>query len=191
MATAVGMCSDALVLIGDNPISSLKDEPAASVMYPRAYRALLSCFPWPWAMKEQRLSRNTEEPDELLDFEHSFSLPADHVRTLRVIPNNDYRRIGDKLFSDEEELLIEYVFTAPESKIPFYFEQAMVYKLAFEFSKSVTEDDSASARFYQIAMDAAQEAKTIASQGVPAVEIQDSPFINPYYSTDLYVNRYR
>ena len=191
MATSVGMASSALVLIGDNSISALTEDDAAANLYTRAYRAFLSEFPWPFALKAQRLSRNTASPDDLLGYDYSFNLPADHIRTLRVSPNNDYRVIGGAVYSNEEALLLEYVYAADESVLPPHAEEAMIHKLAFEFAKSVTEDQSAMDTFYQTYKDRLQKAMVIESQGAPAIEIQDSPFTNPYYNTDLYANRYK
>ena len=61
MPSNIDIASNALILIGDNPINSF-DEPgagaqAAAALYPETKKRLLSEHPWGFALKQQRLNK--------------------------------------------------------------------------------------------------------------------------------------
>jgi len=190
MATDIAMSSNALLLLGDNPISSFSETGAgaqvAANLYPETYRAILATYPWSFALKEQFLSRLTQSPDELTHYVYAFQLPADCIRLWKVMSWNDYSLVGAYVYSNQRELLARYIYEVEETALPPHVVKAIEYKLAAEFAVPVTED-TAKAQFYeQKYLFQLAQAQTIDSQSEPQKKIIDSPFINTRFSGASY-----
>lgn len=185
MASDIDIASNALVLIGDEPISSFTEPGAGATasanLYDAAYRGLLSAHPWSFAFKEQKLSKLAATPDSLTNYNSAFQLPADLVRLWAILPHSDYVIVGDLLYSNQNELLARYIYKPDESSLPPHFVEAFQYKLASDFSISVTEDRNKAEHFALIAKRSLAMARGIDSQGRPQQAIIDSPFTKHYF----------
>ncbi len=181
MASDIDIASNALILIGDSPISSFTEAgagaQAAANLYIQAYERLLSEHPWSFAFKEQSLSRLSQEPDTKTNYKYAFQLPTDMIRLWAILPHSSHVIIGDLLYSNETELLARYVYQVEETNLPSHFIEALQYKLASDFSMSVTEDRNKAAYYAELTSQALARAKNIDSQGRPQQAIIDSPFI--------------
>lgn len=182
MASDIDIASNALLLIGDEPISAFTEAgagaTAAANLYANSYEQLLSEHPWSFAFKEQNLSRLSQVPDAKTNYKYAFQLPADLIRLWAIIPHSDYIIIGSLLYSNSTELLARYIFKPAESGLPPHFVEALQYKLASDFAISVTED-RVKAEYYTAKADRAMsKAKSVDSQGRPQQAIIDSPFID-------------
>ena len=182
MPTSIDIASNALILIGDNPISSFDDPGAgarvASNLYPETKKRLLSEHPWSFAIKQQRLNKLSQNPDSLTNFSNAFQLPTDLIRLWNIQPHSNYIIIGDLLYSNENKLLATYVFDVDEVKLPPHVVKSLEYMLASDFAISVTGDKE-TAQLYEVkARDAINQAMAIDSQGRPQQPIIDSPLID-------------
>ena len=76
MASDIDIASNALILIGDNPISSFTEPgagaTAAANLYPVTYEQLLSEHPWTFALKEQKLNQLSQQPDALTNWRYAY-----------------------------------------------------------------------------------------------------------------------
>lgn len=182
MPTSIDIASNALILIGDEPISSFTDPgagaEAAANLYPETYRQVLSEHPWSFALKEQKLGRLTEQPDDLTNFQYAFQIPPDLIRLWAIMPQSNYIIVGDLLYSNRGELLARYVYEVVETSLPPHVVKALEYKLAAEFAMLVTESQTKSEHFEAKYIDMLQKAKSIDAQGRPQQPIIDSPFID-------------
>jgi hypothetical protein len=181
MASAIDMSSNALLLIGDEPISSFNDPgagaQAAANLYPETKRMILSYHPWSFALKEQALSRLSQSPDERTGYKYAFQVPTDLIRLWAIMPYSEYKIVGELLYSNEPDLLSRYVFDVAESAIPPHLVKAIEYQLASEFAISVTEDENKAQLYEKKARDQLAKASNVDSQGQPQEAIQSSPFI--------------
>ncbi len=182
MPTSIDIASNALILIGDNPINSFDDDgggaTAASALYPETKKRLLSEHHWSFALKQQQLNRLSQAPDPMTNYQYAFQLPTDMIRLLRIQDKNFYIIVGDLLYSNNSKLLATYIYDVPETNLPPHFVKSLEYALASDLSISVTEDNS----MMQI-MDAKyrtsiNQAMAIDSQNRPQFPIQSSPIIN-------------
>ena len=143
MPSSISIASNALLLIGDNPISSFDDPgagaKAAANLYPDTKKALLSEHPWSFAMKQQRLNRLSQVPDIITGYQFAFQLPTDLIRLWSVQDNAKYILVGTLLYSNQNQLLATYVFDVDETVLPPHFVKALEYTLASYFAISVTE----------------------------------------------------
>lgn len=180
MTTSIEACSNALLLIGDNPISSFTEAgagaTAAANLYPHTYEKLLSEHPWSFALKEQYLSKLSQAPDDETNFSTAYQLPTDLIRLWAIMPHSDYTIVGDLLYSNQNTLLARYIYKPSEIVLPPHFVEALQYKLASDFAISVTENRSTSEHYARLAQLSLAKAKNIDSQGRPQIAIIDSPF---------------
>lgn len=184
MASDIDISSNALILIGDDPISSFDDPgsgaQAAANLYPDTYRQFLSTHPWSFALKEQTLNQLTAEPDDLTGYKYKYQMPTDLIRLWAVFPHSNYTIVADKIYSNENELLARYVYQVEETALPPHFTKALEYRLAADFALLVTESESKSALYERKFKEAAAQARSIDSQSKPPVAIVDRPFTDAH-----------
>jgi len=119
MASDVEICSNALLLLGAKPISSLTAPSEgnadrvtlAANLWPQVRDDLLRAHPWNCAVKRRVLAPDATAPE--FDFSARFLLPEDWLRTLQVGENGvplDFRHEGRYLLADTDALPLVYVF---------------------------------------------------------------------------------
>lgn len=187
MPSSIDYASNALLLVGDNPINSFDDAgagaQAAAALYPLTKQRLLSFHPWSWALKQQKLNLLSSSPDKLTSYKYQYQIPTDMIRLWSIQPHTDYIIVGDKLLSNNNTgLLATYVFDVAETQIPAPAGKALEYMLAAEFAISVTEDENKAQLYERKGRDMMAQASTIDSQGRPQMAIIDSPFVDARFS---------
>lgn len=182
MPSSIDIASNALLLIGDNPISSFTEAgagaTAAANLYDQTYQSVLSEHPWSFALKEQKLSKLSQSPDDLTNFDNAFQLPVDMVRLWAIFPFTNYVLVNDILYTNENDLLARYIYKVDETQLPPHVVKALEYKLAADFSISVTEDLKKHELFEQKYRAMVAMARAIDSQQRPQESIIDSPFVD-------------
>lgn len=184
MASDIDIASNALILIGDNSISSFDDPGAgaetAANIYPETKKMLLSEHSWSFALKQQRLNKLSQIPDKLTGFSNAFQLPTDLIRIWNIQSHSNYILIGNLLYSNETEVLATYVFNVDEVNLPPHFVKSLEYTLAADFAISITEDNVMAEKFEKKAEKFTSKAMAIDSQGRPQQAIIDSPLIDAH-----------
>lgn len=180
MATDIDIASNALLLIGDEPISSFTEAgagaTAAANLYSNTYQKLLAEHPWSFAFKEQELSKLSQSPDDLTNYTTVFQLPVDMIRLWEIMPHSRYAIVGSLLYSNESSILARYIYEPAETSLPPHFIEALQYKLASDFAVSVTEDRAKAEYYAKLTQLSLAKAKNIDSQGRPQTAIVSSPF---------------
>jgi len=152
MASDIDMSSNALLLVGDSPISSFTEPgagaQAAANLYPDTYKRVLSEHPWTFALKEQRLNKLSQTPDTFTNYQFAYQIPNDLIRLWAILPQSDYTIVNNILYSNTGSgLLARYVYAVDEVNLPPHVVKAIEYKLASDFAVSVTEDLSKAAYY--------------------------------------------
>ena len=155
--TKFDICSQALTKCGADTITSFTDgtheSNVCSVMYETTKKSLLYYTFWNFAIEKVQLSRLSETPvDEKFLF--AFSLPADIIRirsTFDEHGNADYKykKEGQKIFSNNKILFLEYVNNMAETNMPSFFVEALVSKVATEINEAITASGSLQQRLAQ------------------------------------------
>lgn len=114
-ATDVSICSNALLMLGAQPINDLTENSdrarLASNLYPTIRNAVVRGFPWNCCITRVVLSPDALAP--AFDWTYQFSLPGDFVRALAVGEagvETDFRIEGRKLLSDDNPCYLRYIF---------------------------------------------------------------------------------
>ncbi|AQG98587.1 hypothetical protein A9R05_06870 [Burkholderia sp. KK1] len=115
MTSSVSICSNALIRLGDKPISSFEDGTDAATacanLYPSVRDAMLRAHPWNSAVKRVVLAPLTMTP--AFDYAYQYQLPADWLRTIQVGARDcalDFTMEGQRILCDANSLPLVYVF---------------------------------------------------------------------------------
>lgn len=189
MPSDIQIASNALLLIGDEPIVSFDDPGAGAravkAFYPQTKQAVLAWHPWSFALKDQELSQTSQEPDELTRLEYAYKLPTDLIRIWEVMPYTYYELVDGFLLSNEDRLLMRYVYDVDDTDLPPHVVKALEYKLAAECAMSVTEDENRVQLYERKYLDQLSVASAIDSQGRPQEAIKSSPFTQARFTGQL------
>ena len=189
MPTDIDIASNALLLVGDNSISSFDDPGAgatvAKALYPETYRMVLSEHPWTFALKEQELNKLSQSPDAETGYKNAFQVPGELIRIWAVFPHSNYTVVGNLIYSNENSLWARYVYKVVETALPPHVVKALEYKLAADFAIPVTEDAKKAALYEEKYDKQVVRAKSIDSQNKPPVAIIDSPFTDSRFGGSL------
>jgi len=163
---AISICSNALVLLGHDVISSFSDDgigaKVANSFYETTLLAILGGYKWNFATKQVKLNLLTEKP--LNRWQYMFQLPTDNIRVITVHRVSDYEIVGDKIYSDSKELDIDYMHRPDESFFPPLFREAFEFHLASKWAIPVTENATNADLYYGIAEKAFRKVKNIDSK---------------------------
>lgn len=171
----IALCSRALIRIGAAPITSFADGTAeseiAGALFGPVRDALLSAYGWSFALGQVALTQLTEDP--VADYANAFQLPTDFLRALSAGTGArgrglNFRIARGALHTDAESVILTYIFRPEEEEFPPYFDQALMARLAAEFTIPVTESTSRAETLYRLADQEFQRARQIDAQ-------QDTP----------------
>lgn len=179
---AISICSNALILIGHNPISSFDEEGIGAQVsknfYETTYRAKLNEYNWNFAKKQVVLTKLATAP--LNDRQkYSYQLPTDHIRTITVYPHSDYTIVKDKIYSDIDNLELDYIYRVDESFLTPLYREALETYFASKFAIPVTENSTNAQLYDGVAARTFAKAKTIDSLEKPNSGSRDAQAL-PY-----------
>ena len=168
----IDIASNALLMIGENPIASFTEDTVAALiaanLYHSTFESLLTLHPWRFASTKATLSRLTATPTN--QWKYAFQLPADFLVAQHVDQgNHNYQIYADKLYSDNETMILDYTYKPDESFLPAYFTQLLELRLAAVFAIPITESATKGEYYAGLADKQLQRAKTIDSQSTPSI----------------------
>ena len=177
-STKIGLISRALILVGEKPLQSLSDDRYGAVvganLFEMLYENELQGNPWRFSMKKAALSRLVVTP--LNQYAYAYQIPSDCLLVRHVYPRGQYEIFGDRIYSDATSVELDYQFKPDITAVPAYFSTLLVYALARDMVKPITESDTGVKTFaakYVMQRDRAMYAD---AQARPATMVQDSPF---------------
>lgn len=141
---AIAICSAALNLIGADEILSFDDESRESKVCNSIYfdhrDALLQEYRWRFTVRQKQLSLVNQTP--LFGFTYVHQLPSDFLALIGTNSSGSHKIFKDKVFSNEENLSIEYQSNVDEVDYPSYFKIALQYKMASILASALLQDTS-------------------------------------------------
>jgi len=185
MASKIQLISNALILIGDLPITSLsgnsRAETVANNLYDNIVQSELSKFRWGFARKQAQLSLTTDTPVGT-EWQSIYQLPPDMLTLIKLDPSIPYQILGNKVYCNYSgALYCDYIANVSESAWPAYFSKMIEYALAMDFAPSIRDSASSMQLLSNQYLNASRMARFTDSQQHPQVAIQDRPFINVRY----------
>lgn len=171
----IALTSRALIRIGAAPITSFDDGSAqaeiSGALYGPVRDALLSAYAWSFATGQIELSQLSTPP--VADYDYAYQLPNDYLRALSAGTGTrgrglKYRISQGALHTNTQSVVLTYVFRPDEEEFPPYFDQALISRLAAEFTIPITENTSRAEAMFRLADDEYERARQIDAQ-------QDTP----------------
>ncbi len=181
----IALCSRALIRIGAAPITSFDDGTAqseiAGALFAPVRDGLLSAYAWSFASGQTELAELAEAP--LADYARAYQLPTDYLRALSAGTGTrgrglNYRISRGALHTNASAVILTYVFRADESEFPPYFDQALIARLAAEFTIPITENTSRAETMFKLADDEYKRARQIDAQQDTPNRIENFPLID-------------
>lgn len=178
-ATDVSICSNALLLLGQKPISTLAESSLAENLWPTVRESVLRSHPWNCAVKRRILAPAAEAPE--FDWGYKFLLPEDWLRTLQVGEYQreiEYQSEGRYLLADVDALPLRYIAAnADVASWDTLLVNAATYGMAAAMAYPVTSSASLAQVMEQKLQLALREARTIDGQDDPPVTMGDFPLL--------------
>ena len=166
--TDVGICAKSLVLLGVPPISSFTEEPngpTCEEIYAVSRDTIIAEYPWRFGMqKSGQLGRLSAAPDG--EWKFAYQLPPDIAGGLFTLFDTNvvgspiakqWEIFGKTIHTDYENVFIDYRVVPSEALWPAYFDQLVIYEMAWKLADAVTEDDAKQAFWFKIARGGADE----------------------------------
>lgn len=181
MATAVSICSNALLMLGDKPINSFAEATdrarLASNLWPDLRDFVLRSHPWNCAIKRVTLSPQATAPE--FDFSYSFLLPSDWLRTLQVGQRGErpeYQIEGRTILMNEAVLRLRYVW---RNDNPATWDQLLVHAMTLvmkaAFAYPITQAGSIEELAHKVLQPILREARAVDGQEDDVEYLDDSP----------------
>jgi len=150
-ADAIKICSEALVLIGENPIESFEGSSAAQVVANARYQPtvdlLLASHPWRFNRRIDTLARLATPPSPSTGYSAAYALPVGVLRIVAPFVDGVVARGWEPtetaIWLDAEpsqRVELEYHGRVDEIRWSPAFRQAVVYRLAAEFAIPIRDD---------------------------------------------------
>jgi len=182
MSSKFDIVSQALLLIGESPISSFSEGVAGVVatnLYDTTRDSFLTATRWRFAVGKAQLSLLTATPQNEWRFAHQ--LPSNLLMPIGVYPRIRYEIYEDKLYSNQRVVELDYIFRPDEAAFPAYFVEALAAQLAEKFAIPVTNNQTMRESMAAVAADAYRRAAFRDSQGRPSQAIKHAPYIQVRY----------
>ncbi|MFI3241497.1 MAG: hypothetical protein R3Y43_02905 [Alphaproteobacteria bacterium] len=183
--TDIDICSNALIRIGGSSISSFEESTAeaevAKNLYSIIKNSLISSYPWNFALRQQKLNKLEEAP--IADFQYAYFLPTDCLRVISAGYDNRTRGLSyviseNKLYSNVNDIVIQYVASVEEESMPSFFVEMLIGKLASDFCLSLTESTSRAEFLLKRFEDDFKRAKLIDAQQSTTKTFEDFSLID-------------
>lgn len=180
----VALCSRALIRIGAAPITSFDGGTAeseiAGALFGPVRDALLSAYAWSFATGQAELAQLETAP--VADYNHAYQLPTDFLRAMSAGTGTrgrglNYRISRGALHTNADHVVLTYVFRPEEEEFPPYFDQALIARLAAEFTIPITENTSRAETLYALAEREYERARQIDAQQDTPGKIEDFSLI--------------
>ena len=181
----LSLINNALILIGDVPLTSLTSGTRAQVVATSLYDNIveneLSKFRWGFSRKQAQLSLTTDIPVGS-EWQSIYQLPSDMLTLIKLDPSIPYQILGDKAYCNYSgALYCDYIANVSEAAWPAYFAKMIEYALAIDFAPSIRDSASSMQLLANQYLNASRMARFTDSQQHPQTPIQDRPFINVRY----------
>lgn len=192
MTSSVSICSNALIMLGDRPISSFEDGTNAAKscanLYPFARDEVLRSHTWNSATKRLLLSPLTDAP--AFDYRYAYQLPSDWLRTIQIGQLGqalDFTIEGRQILTDSNTLPLVYIYrNAVEATWDPSLISTATYYMKAMLAYAITQSASMAQVALQEFLNTFRQAKAINGQDDRGETLGDFPLLesrlNGYYS---------
>jgi hypothetical protein len=182
-ASEVSICSNALLMLGAQPINDLTENSdrarLASNLFPAVRDYVLRRHPWNCAVKRVLLAPDVERP--VFDWTYQFTLPPDYMRTLSVGYagcEDDFKIESGKLLCDANPCLLRYVW---RNTNPATWDDMLVWGMTVSMKAvmayPITQSTSLAQVIEAALKDVLRQARAVDGQDETPDELGNSPLL--------------
>jgi hypothetical protein len=183
-ATNVSICTNALLMLGAQPISAMDEGTdranLAASLYDSTRDMVLRSHPWNCAIKRVVLAPDVDTP--AFDYDAQFTLPGDFLRVLQVGQDTqdvDWKVESGKLMASGTSLALRYVWkNTTESTWDAMLVHAMELQMAALMAYPITMSTSKQQLQEQKLADYMKRARAADGQDDPAQTLGDERLLN-------------
>jgi len=183
-ASAVSICSNALIMLGSNPISDFSEDSArarsCANLWPTVRDFALRRHPWNCAVRRVSLPPDAAAP--AFDWTWQFTLPSDCLRVLSVGERGceeDFKLESGKLLCDANPALVRYIW---RNENPAAWDAMLVYGMTVlmrtALAYNVTQSTSLEQQLEVVMRDVLKQARAVDGQEEPPEALGDSPLLH-------------
>lgn len=189
-ATNIEICSNALVLIGDKPISTFASDQGpradvASNLFNNIRDATLRMHPWNSSRKRVSLAPLADAP--AFEWSYQMQLPADFIRLVSIgeTGENIFYEIEDgKILTDETEIKLKYIYrNEVVSSYDALLTQALIAHCAWAFAYPLAKSQALRDGMEKYLQQTLQQARTINGQEKLSETLGDEGLFRSRFTT--------
>lgn len=185
---AVDLCTQALVLVGCNPITSFTDGTTESLVsaaiYDTTVNAALASYPWRFATRQVALAKLSAAPTDTT-YAYAYQQPNDLILPVRCTWGGQlivYDRVGQTVVCNADnssgtDVVMTYIQRVSEDIWLPHFKQGVLYDLASIFAEAVAGRQDLSQAIMARAQKAYAVARSQESQSQVNTDIPTSAII--------------
>lgn len=184
MATDVSICSNALLMLGAQPINDLSENSdrarLASNLFPAVRNYVLRRHPWNCAVKRVVLAPDTDVP--AFDWSYQYTLPADYLRTLSVGESGleiEFAIESGKLLCEDNPALLRYIW---RNETPGTWDDMLVWAMTVSMKAVMAYPITQSTSLEQLVEDALKDvlkqSRAVDGQDGTPETLGDTPLMN-------------
>lgn len=162
--TKLSICSDALIMLGESPLTSFSGTDAGVVcdrLYDDIKKMTLAMYPWSFTISKLQLSRGTAPVNE---YKYAYNLPTSlqRISGVRAVFNSaqvgaqpiqgGWEILGKTLITNQETIVIDFQVEPEEFDLPSYFVQLLKYMMTWHIAETVTDQITKAEYWRQIAV---------------------------------------
>jgi|TARA_R110002020_G_scaffold22513_7_gene76087 hypothetical protein len=170
MSSEAEICSNALSLLGDDPITALTDDSTRARLCNRFYAStrdsVLRAFTWNFAITRQALAQSTTTPN--FEFSFQYQLPEDPfcLKALKIDDDYEKWRVeGRFLLTNASTVSLQYIARITDvGQYDALFTESLEYRLAEKMAWPITQNNKSVEVFNALYTQKLAEARTMSSQ---------------------------
>jgi hypothetical protein len=162
--TKLSICSDALIMLGESPLTSFSGTDAGVVcdrLYDDIKKMTLAMYPWSFTISKLQLSKGTAPVNE---YKYAYNLPTNlqRISGVRAVFNSaqvgaqpiqgGWEILGKTLITNQETIVIDFQVEPEEFDLPSYFVQLLKYMMTWHIAETVTDQITKAEYWRQIAV---------------------------------------
>jgi hypothetical protein len=143
--TRTDICNMALRAVGEQTIMNLtetsKNAEICNLYFEQVYKDLLRDENWNFAIRRVILAETTSDPT--FGYSNSFMLPADHIKTIRLTEQTQFKIEGELLLTNSDSASMVYVaYQDDMNKLDAKFVKNLYLALAVEMAYTLVENNT-------------------------------------------------
>ena len=162
--TKLSICSDALIMLGESPLTSFSGTDAGVVcdrLYDDIKKMTLAMYPWSFTISKLQLSKGTAPVNE---YKYAYNLPTNlqRISGVRAVFNSvqvgaqpiqgGWEILGKTLITNQETIVIDFQVEPEEFDLQSYFVQLLKYMMTWHIAETVTDQITKAEYWRQIAV---------------------------------------